>query len=492
VAAEPEAVDTIIADCARLPLALAIAAARAPPGEGVAVAAQAADLHDAGRRLDTLDAGDPASQVRAVLSWSYTTLSPPAARLFRMLGHHPGPDISAAAACSLAGCLPARVHPLLMELTRASLIAEHTPGRYVWHDLLRAYAAELGAQDPEPERRTALARLLDHYAHTADAAAELLYPQRGTLTPAGPEPGTSPEDPADPGQASAWLTAEDAVLLAAVEHAAATGFDRHVWQLAWALDDFLDRRGRWHDKATVQQAALAAAERRCDRQAQARAHRHLAVAYVRLRRFDDAHTHLRHAVELAMQIGDREGQAAAHHHLTLLRERQGHYRQAAEDARQCVDLYRATGSRWGLALGLNALGWCHARLGDHLRALTLCRQAMALHRELGDRYGQAVTWDSLGYAHHHLGQHARAIACYHHALELYAELGQRHGEADTLSRLGDTHLVAGHPRGAQTAWRQALTVLDELHHPNADQLRTKLATLDGTPARRDIPAKPSR
>ncbi|WP_203907609.1 AfsR/SARP family transcriptional regulator [Rhizocola hellebori] len=481
VAAEPDAVDTIIGDCARLPLALAIAAARAAQSDGLPLAALAADIHDTGRRLDTLDGGDPASQVRAVLSWSYATLSPPAARLFRLLGHHPGPDISAAATSSLAGCPPGQAVPLLIELTRASLIAEHTPGRFLWHDLLRAYATELAAQDPEPERRAALIRLLDHYTHTADTAARLLYPQRSAPSIAQPQSGISPEGLADPGQALTWFTAEHAVLMAAVDHAVANGFDFHVWQLAWALDDFLDRRGHWHDKVAVQQAAVAAAGRLADPSAQARAHRLLAVSHTRLGRFDDADAHLQHALDLTTQTGDLTGQAATHHHHAMLRDRQGRYSEGLDHARQALELYSAAGSQRGQALGLNAVGWAHARLGDHQQALIDCKQALALHEALGEHYGQASTWDSLGYAYDHLGQHSEAVTCYDHALELYVSLGHRHGEADTLSRLGDSHYSAGNPRGAQTAWQQALTVFDELEHPNADQLRTKLATLDRPP-----------
>src|SRR5262249_58391170 len=92
--------------------------------------------------LDALDGGDPLSDVRAVLSWSYRSLSSNAARLFQLLGVHPGPDISTPAAASLAGLPLPTVRRHLAELTRANLIGEHVPGRYAFHDLLRAYAAE--------------------------------------------------------------------------------------------------------------------------------------------------------------------------------------------------------------------------------------------------------------------------------------------------------------------------------------------------------------
>ena len=93
-AAEPGAAGEIAALCGRLPLALAVAAARAEARPDFPLAAIAAGLRDRARRLDALDAGDPAASVRAVLSWSYQQLSAEAARMFRLLGLHPGPDIS--------------------------------------------------------------------------------------------------------------------------------------------------------------------------------------------------------------------------------------------------------------------------------------------------------------------------------------------------------------------------------------------------------------
>jgi len=136
--------------------------------------------------------------VRAVFSWSYTAHNPAAARLFRLLGLHPGPDVSAAAAASLAGHSPPQTRPLLAELTRASLLFEHAPDRYALHDLLRAYAADLArAADPGDQRRAAVGRVLDHYLHTAYTADRLLNPARDpiTLTLAPPPPVDRPNTP---------------------------------------------------------------------------------------------------------------------------------------------------------------------------------------------------------------------------------------------------------------------------------------------------------
>jgi hypothetical protein len=173
---EPEAVDDLIARCARLPLALTIAAARAAAHPGFPLATLSAELREATGALDALHGGDPATDVRAVFSWSYRTLSADAARMFRLLGLHPGPDISAAAA-SLAGIPPQQARAPLTELANAHLLTERTPGRYSFHDLLSAYAAEqVHSGESDHARRAAVRRVLDHYLAGAVAAVDVLFP----------------------------------------------------------------------------------------------------------------------------------------------------------------------------------------------------------------------------------------------------------------------------------------------------------------------------
>jgi DNA-binding SARP family transcriptional activator/Tfp pilus assembly protein PilF len=479
VAAEPDAVDELINRCARLPLALAIVAANAATNPNRSLAALAEQLRHSQDRLDVLSTSDtPATDVRAVFSWSYRALSEEAVRLFRLLGLHPGPDFSVAAAASLAAQPIDQVRPLLNELVGAHLLVEHAPGRYTLHDLLRTYAAEQAHRmDPDEQRRAATVRMLEHYLHTAYTAARLLDSGRDPITLKPLQAGVTPEHLVDHDQALEWFAAERAVLLAAVDHAAAAGSDTYTWQLAWSLDTFLDRRGHWHDLAAVQLAAVAAAGRLADPPVQARAHRLLGLTYSQLGRFDDAHTHLRHALDLTIQTGDLVGQANAHRILGYVCERQGRHGDALDCAKQAHDLFRVAGHRVGQASTLNAVGWFHALLGDHRQALTCCRQALTLFQELDNTHGQAATWDSLGYAHHHLGHHAQAITCYQHALNLYRDLSDRYDEADILIHLGDTHQAAGNPEAAKEAWQHALTILEQLDHPNADHARAKLANL---------------
>ncbi|MFB4263004.1 AAA family ATPase [Nonomuraea sp. GTA35] len=246
-AGETAAVDEIVAYCGRLPLALSIAIARALTSPRLPFAALAAELRGARARLDPFDGGEQATNVRAVFSCSYGRLTPPAARLFRLLGLHPGPDFSQAAAASLAGLPPHDVRPLVAELARTNMLSERVPGRFAFHGLLRAYACELSdAQDTRDERRTTLHRLLDHYLHSAHQAGRVLKP--GQSADAGLDPAlplVTPEAPAGRSEARMWFTAEHLVLLAAARRAAEAGFPAHARQLASSLASFLDHRGTW-------------------------------------------------------------------------------------------------------------------------------------------------------------------------------------------------------------------------------------------------------
>jgi tetratricopeptide (TPR) repeat protein len=487
LAAEPAAAAELIARCAQLPLALAIVAARAAAHPAFPLQALAAELrgpapHPAPDVLDALAGADPCTDVRAVFSWSYRALSPDAARLFRLFGLHPGPDIGAAAAASRAGLSPLRTRPLLAELAEASLVGERLPGRYTMHDLLRAYAADQAqGTDRLPQRQAAVRRVLDYYLYSVMAAAAQIDPSRDPITLPSLSAKVTPSRPADGKEALAWFSAEHQVLLGAIGLAAEAGLDTHVWQLAWALWPFLYRQGYWHDQITVQRAAVAAARRLQDPKAQVFAHRGLADTYSELRRFDDADTHFRRALQLSAEGGDPVGQARTEIGLGYMLERQGRYAEALDHSSRALALYQAVDHRKGQARALSTIGWLHALLGDYPRALATCQQALTFLEDLGDRYGQAATWDSLGYAHHHLNAHPQAVTCYQRSLSLWRDVGARYGEATTLIRLGDTHHAAAHPAQAREAWQRALTILDELGDPDAEKARSKLATLPPAP-----------
>jgi DNA-binding SARP family transcriptional activator len=482
-AAEPDAVDEIARLCGRLPLALTVAAARAAARPRLSLANLAAMLRDAGGRLDALDVGDPAMNVRAVLSWSVGHLSPAAVRMFALLGLHPGPDITVAAAASLAGIDPSAADRAVQELAAASLLTEHLPGRYAFHDLLRAYAAEHAETIDAGPRRAAVGRLLDHYLHTAHPAAMLLSPTREQVTVAPPAPGVTPETLADRRQALAWFEAERQVLSAAVALAAEDGFDDCAWQLSLAVADHLQPSGRWHELGVIQRTGLLAAARLGDLAGQAALSRRLGGVCTLLGDYAQASAHLSECIELYGRLGDRDGQARAHMDLCNLRESQGRRADALDHAGQALSHSRASGNKAREAAALLNIGWLHALLGDYQQALDICREALAQCQELGSAYPEAAAWDNLGYVEHHLGNLSEAAACYQRSLAFFREIGDRYHQAVILDHLGDNSRAAGELDEAMNAWQQALDILDDLRRPDAENIRAKLGAAMSLPAR---------
>src|SRR6185437_15020124 len=407
------AVSRLIEASARLPLALSIVAARAASRPWTSLTDLATELEDAPGTLDGFDAGDGVTSVRTALSWSYQQLSDASARLFRLLSVHPGPDVSVPAAASLAALPVAGARQALDELSQAHLVTEHASGRFAFHDLLRAYTAELAAsRDSEAERRAALHRTLDHYLHSAYAATGALYPARDQLAFEALQPGAQPEELADARAASSWLSAEYQVILAVIAQAAETGFDGYAQWLPDVLATYLDRTGRWQDSVTVLQISLAAAERRGDRPAQARALRFLGRSLVRLERYPDGQAYMGQALELFRQLDDRLGEARSHLAIALALDSQDQKAAALRHAEQALVLFRGIGHQPGLAAALNAVATYQVDLGAYEEAVTRCMLALDLHRELGNGDGEATSLAALGRAYRGLGRTADALACY--------------------------------------------------------------------------------
>jgi tetratricopeptide (TPR) repeat protein len=485
VAAEPAATGDLIELCTRLPLALGIAAARAAIRVGLPLAETAAELRDAGRPLDGFDVGDAATSMRAVFSWSYRKLSSPARRMFRLLGVHPGPDISAAAAASMADLTIAEASRLLGELTGAHLVTENPKGRFAFHDLLRSYAAELsGTADSAADRQAATRRMLDHYLHSADVAALALNPKPISEPVVLPAPcaGTVPERPDRYDEAWAWFEAERPVLLATLQMAASTGWDSYALALPATMIAYFSRRGHWHEWVATQQTALRAAQDQGNKDGEARAHSGIGRAYGWLGRYEEASSYLGRALALFTELGDRAGQAAIHVQLGGMLDRQNRPADALPHGRQALAHYRAIGNRLGQAAALNNVGWYHSLLGDHEQALAYCTEALGLFAELGDRLGEAHALDSVGYACYHLGRQSEAAASCGQALALARELRAGYAEGMIYIHLGDICRAEGDSEGAREHWEQAVSILDQLGRADAADGRARLAELDAAAA----------
>ena len=458
---EPGAAAELVSLCARLPLALAITAARAATRPGLPLTALAAELRQARGRLDALSTGDAATDIRIVFSWSHQQLSQPAARMFRLLGLHPGRDTDTYAAASLADISVQQAHHLLAELIRSHLLIEHAPGRYTFHDLLRAYARELAdTTDAEDERRGALTRLFDHYLHTAAIAMDTLFPADRVRRPHILSPATPVPPVTNPQAARGWLDAELPSLVAAAAQAAESKWLDFVVHLAATISRYLDG-GYTLEAITIYGHARQAARLAGDLAAEAAALTNLGVVNWQLGSNRDAADNFRQALTLASWAGNRTEEARALHNLGLVELQQSRYQQAADHFRQALTLCRETGDLGGEASALSNLGVVDRRLGHHQQAIDHQQQALTLWHETGDRSGEARALIRLGVIDLQLGSYRHAAGHFRQALDLLRETGNRNGEADALIRLGEAHLRLGHHQQATDHFEQALTLCRE-------------------------------
>jgi tetratricopeptide (TPR) repeat protein len=463
----------------RLPLALSIVAARAAGHPGYRLAALAGELADVRGRLDALGGGEVSADVRAAFSWSFEQLSPAAAGMFGLLGVHPGPEVSVVAAASVAAVGVGEARRVLGELTAAGLLSEPQAGRYACHDLVRAYAVEVGGARPGGPGAllAATRRMLDHYLHTALAARQHINQLTFPLALVDPQPGVRPERIASHAGAMDWFTAECPVLLALLSVAVSSGLDVYAQQLPLAISFYLQITGRWQEWIEALQVSLAAAQRRGDLDGQGWAQRFIGVAFTQLGRLDEAPAHLHDALAMFKLAEDDLGQGSAHTALAGHFVEQRQFPGAAEHAGLGLDAYLRAGDRNGQAMTLNVLAMALSELGDADEALGCGLRALGLSQETGNRVLAANIRDTIGLVHHHRGEQDKAIAWYDQSIAECRELGDRWGEAGALMHLGDAWRGAGDAGQARQAWQQALTVFDELSHPGAADLRARLQQL---------------
>ncbi|MGC5009247.1 BTAD domain-containing putative transcriptional regulator [Streptosporangium sp. DT93] len=143
VNAETGPAEAIVEWCGGLPLALAIAAARAAAYPSRPLSRLAAEIHGDRPPLDVLTCGDPTADLRAAFSWSYRSLSADAADLFRWLGSRSDHDVTVETAAESTGLRVHHTRSLIDELAGAHLLTRRPGDRYALPGLLRAYAMEL-------------------------------------------------------------------------------------------------------------------------------------------------------------------------------------------------------------------------------------------------------------------------------------------------------------------------------------------------------------
>ncbi|MFD5842178.1 ATP-binding protein [Streptomyces chartreusis] len=472
---EPVAADELAALCGYLPLALQIVAALLADDPDQPLSERVRMLTDAGTRLGGLDDGE--RNLRAVFDECLTRLSHQEADLYRLLGLHPGPDISTLAVAALTGQSADKITPLLRQLVRARLLTQNSQARDRWsmHDLLRVHAQEQARitmeRDRVPRRRyeQARARLADHYVrHTEAAHTHIRPPDKDVSTLFdGRE------------QALAWFDSERENLLATAHTYART---RTALRLGFSLGRYLELRRRIQDLVTVRTQALEACQALDDAANLGGAWNNLGNALKELRRYAEAHDAHQTALAIFQQTGDTRGQASAWNSLGTDLGSLDRYVEAHDAHQTALALYQQTDDTHGQASAWNNLGVALGELDRYTEAHNAHQTALALYQQTGDIHGEANAWNNLGVALGELDRYTEAHDAQQTALALLEQTGDTHSQAGTWDNIGsvlrelkryaeahDAHQTAlalyqqtDDARGQARAWDSRGNVLREL------------------------------
>ncbi|GIH11522.1 SARP family transcriptional regulator [Rhizocola hellebori] len=473
---EPAAAAELIRLCDRMPLAIRIAAAKLCTGIGTADAAGrplgtlAGELAGA-NRLDALAIDGGSRSVRAVFASAYRALRPASAHLFRLLGLHPGTTVCLQLAAAMADLPLALAREVIGELVNAHLVTEVSPGRLRLHDLIALFAHQCAmAECSAPAREEATARMLDWYLAVAAEANRIIDPGRDRVTPALRFALAQLPFPAEPEPALAFLESERANLLPVARFALQHGHTDVPWQLTYLLTGFYDSCGHWLERVLLCHLGVAAAQAGGDPATEGLMRSALGVAYIAIRRFDEALQSLYEALPLMRSSGDMRGVGHVHNNIAAAYSGLRRFGEAVDAFREALEVHTAHGHRLGIALALNNTGHTYVRMGKPELSSRDLTMALQISREIGNRRLEAAALHSLGEADLRGGAAEGALDHFGAALAVYQEMGDRQYQAETLHGIGLAYLTRGEPATATGHLHRALTLAHEIADPHLEAI----------------------
>jgi DNA-binding SARP family transcriptional activator/tetratricopeptide (TPR) repeat protein len=530
---EPEAAQRIAALCGHLPLAIRIAGARLASRPDWSLARLAHRLSDELRRLDELAVGD--QEVRAGIELSYRGLPGPAKRALRLLGVLGPPTFCATTLAVLLGSSLPDSEESIESLIDAQLVqsaGRDGLGRMVYrvHDLVGVFGRERAeAEDSRPERTAAVRRVLGGWLWLIEQISR--DAPSGTISPRDAYRQAVPFDPAlaapflaDP---LAWFEAEQDVLVAGVERAAALDLADLAGELTSALSGSLfvmfNRLQAW---SRTLAAAIAAARRAGDTHGEARLLAELGELKLAEDRFAEARECLIQALAMFRENGDRQGELSALASLgaacrevgefaealgfladayrtavqlgddagigqvTRLRGsvwlELGDFAEAASDLELSLTAYRRASSRRGEALTLRTTSLLHRARGELDRAEAMVGQSLQIFRAVGDELLTAFALQARAKTRLRQGRPEGLVDDLRAALEVSRRHGDRFGAALSLRTLGELYLSVGRTAQARGCFAESVAIWDELQLPlfRARTLRdiARLLDVSGDPS----------
>ncbi|MEV1167643.1 BTAD domain-containing putative transcriptional regulator [Nonomuraea sp. NPDC049784] len=504
VAAERQAAEQVVAACARLPLAVRIAASRLAARPGWTIASLVTRLADQRRRLAELSTGDLA--VEATFSLGYGQLDVGQARAFRLLAVPDGDDFSVAAAAAVLELPDWQAEDLCESLADAGLLEAPAPGRYRYHDLLKLYARGL----PEQDRDAALHRLVDLYLATARNAQSLLEPD--SLSTARQMPTASP-GLVFAGQPAVedWLDGEVGNLFHTTLQAAS---DPAVADLLYVLLYVARVHLRWEQIRQIAQAIARASAERGDQRGHGLARTAVAAMLIyqrsikegveestaalalgramddpvivvenlqilgtaaMLRRdYEDAMGHLAEAIPVHRELGDLAGVGAALGVMSRACLSLGRQDEAVELAQQAVDLVRETGRSRDLGTRLYDLGIVLHGVGRCEEAVEAWADSLTRHRTAGDRLMEGGALFRLAECHLAAGLFDQARARAEEAVAVNVAIDAVWEQGRALTTLGKALSQLGQEESGRARLREALEIFERLDVPEAEDVRAML------------------
>ncbi|MBW4722374.1 ATP-binding protein [Saccharothrix obliqua] len=482
--AEPEAVAELVETCARLPLALRIAAGRVAARPHLTLAELVTELRSDPGRWDALSVPtDENTAVWSVFGWSYHLLGPAQARMFRRLGLHPGPEIGVHAAAALAGTGVTEAKRLLDALVEAHMIEPIARDRYRLHDLLRAYAAGRMNHDESPkDHDEAIRAVVEWYVHHSVIAAKAIVPVlTDWFDTAPPNSVVTPGIRfADAAEAWAWAEREEVnafTITRAAEHHA---LDWSTAAMARVFTVLLSMRGLWAEALAICQAGLAAARRLGDHVGECRLVQTAAHLLWHSGELDEAESTMQTALALAYHLDDHRLITEVLFHLGWLSVDRKRYTVAVDYLLAAAALDPGIHSGRVEYLIECHLGVAHSGLGDHDKASRHIENSLALLRRTGYLGDESQVLLRLAQARLSAGDHHEAISLCEQALDREHHPSHPQDHAAILYTLGTSLHRIGETSLAIRSWRAALAIFEKFGDPRTADLCRRLDLLETT------------
>ncbi|GAB3158211.1 BTAD domain-containing putative transcriptional regulator [Micromonospora sonneratiae] len=505
-----DVLDQLARLCGYLPLALRIAAANLATGSPADAMAYIRRLRD-GDRLGGLSvAGDSRVAVRAAIEPSYRRLGQRERLALRLQAASPSDCFTRSDMAALLDVSWAEADAVVHTLTASHLVRPSHSGRFVTHDLIRLYAAELStSEDSDAERTAAVERLFHHYLAIADELARRHY-QRMTFLPVPPGLSRFVDGPEEP-EAPQWFSTEYVNLLAAIRHAAHHGPPQLAWHLADRMRGYLQEIGAHGEWRSIAEAGLEQARREEDDEGVAAMESSLATLSASRADYADARQRFSAALEIQVKLGNRAGQASLLNNLGIVHREEGNLTQASACYTRALRLYRALGNRHAELSCLSNLGVVQLELdqvteaihsqqtalaaytsmsageptndianvlhnlavglraiGQTGLAVVHLTHAVAIRRQLDNAYGVANDLDQLAAAYVELGYHAKALQLADECLTTARRIGRRRVEAEALTTYGTIELALRGPAFAIVRHQEALRLSQEIRYRRSE------------------------